>query len=307
MVRFESISQKSRKDKVNYKALQIAMIAGMAMSLTGCVGCTRVSPGYIGIVTTQAGTDKGVSNIPAQTGWVTYNPITQTVLEYPVFVQTVVWTKSEKEGSPTNEEITFSSKESIQVAGDVSLAYSLEAAKVPEFYVKFRNDDLKTFTHGFLRNLAREKFDEASGHFTIDQIVGDNAAFLKEARESLQLALNPIGVHLEQFGFIGAPRPPQEVHDAMIMKVKSTQIALQKENELQQAKAEAAKTVAQAEGAAEAILKTAEAQAEANRKLAASITPTLVQYKQIEKWDGKLPEVTSGGNGLMLQLPVRGQ
>ena len=38
----------------------------------------------------------------------------------------------------------------------------------------------------------------------------------------------------------------------------------------------------------------AEAQAKANRLLAESITPTLVQWQSLEKWNGIMPQVTGG-------------
>ena len=42
----------------------------------------------------------------------------------------------------------------------------------------------------------------------------------------------------------------------------------------------------------------ADAQAEANRKLAESLSDTLIEYQKIQKWDGKLPTV-SGSNALV--------
>lgn len=44
-----------------------------------------------------------------------------------------------------------------------------------------------------------------------------------------------------------------------------------------------------AQGEAKELEIRAQAQADYNRKVAASLTPTLVQSKMIEKWDGKLP------------------
>lgn len=38
----------------------------------------------------------------------------------------------------------------------------------------------------------------------------------------------------------------------------------------------------------------AEAQANANKELADSISDALIDYQKIEKWDGKLPKVTDG-------------
>lgn len=41
-----------------------------------------------------------------------------------------------------------------------------------------------------------------------------------------------------------------------------------------------------------------DAQAEAKRKLAESLSDTLIEYQKIQKWDGKLPTV-SGSNALV--------
>ena len=40
----------------------------------------------------------------------------------------------------------------------------------------------------------------------------------------------------------------------------------------------------------------ADGQAKANAILNASLTPTLVQWQEILKWDGKLPQVTGGAS-----------
>ena len=42
----------------------------------------------------------------------------------------------------------------------------------------------------------------------------------------------------------------------------------------------------------------AEAQANANKELADSISDALIDYQKIEKWDGKLPKVT-GSNAIV--------
>lgn len=66
-----------------------------------------------------------------------------------------------------------------------------------------------------------------------------------------------------------------------------------KEREIK-ANAEAAEKEIQAEAEAKAIKSVADAQAEANKKLAQSLTKDLVDYQKIEKWDGKLPQVSNG-------------
>lgn len=97
-----------------------------------------------------------------------------------------------------------------------------------------------------------------------------------------------------QFGVIGAPRPPDSVIAAINNKLQAVQIAQQKQNELVQAQADAAKVVAKAEGDARATAVWADAQSAANHKLAESITANLLELKRLEKWNGTLPQVTGG-------------
>lgn len=59
------------------------------------------------------------------------------------------------------------------------------------------------------------------------------------------------------------------------------------------AQAAAEVTRISAEAGATAIKLTADAQSEANRKLSQSVNKEWIQYKSIEKWDGRLPEITS--------------
>lgn len=294
----------------NYKNyLQIGVIVSLSVLMTGCMGCTRVTPGYAGILSTVAGTDRGLKDVAVGPAWVFYNPFTQSVFEYPTSAKTAVWTHNLDEGNKVNEEITFTNKDKMQIAADISLAYQVLPDKIPAFYLKFRSDDLQTFTDGIMRNWAREKFDNVAGKYGVNEIMGDNAVFLKEVRDQLQRELDNVGVQLIQFGFIGAPRPPAAVQQSFNESVQATQIATKKQNELIQTQADAAKAVASAKGRAEATLVEAEAQAKSNRLLSESITPTLVNYRMLDKWDGRLPQVQSGGGGggggIMLQLPQK--
>ena len=68
------------------------------------------------------------------------------------------------------------------------------------------------------------------------------------------------------------------------------------------AKAEAEQMVIAAEAQAEAKKKDADAlayagekEAEVNKMLAESLTSELIEYKNVEKWDGKLPSIVGSG------------
>lgn len=269
------------------------------LTANGC-GCTHVDPGNVGVMVNSC-SGGGIQPKPVEVGYHTTGACT-SIIEYPTYVQTAVWTKSPNEGNPANEEITFTNADQMQIAVDISLAYQLVPASVPAFYSKFRADRLNTFTHGFLRNLAREKFDTAAGKYRIEQIMGDNAAFIAEVRAALQKDVEPYGVLITQFGLIGAPRPPQSVIDSINAKATATQKALQIELELKQSEATARKAVAQAEGEAKAIKLRADAEAYANERVAKSLNSVLVNYEYVKKWDGKMPQFSGGSTMPVINL-----
>lgn len=293
---------------------KIVLALGVVAMLPFIVGCgvTKVNPGYVGIKINSWGADKGVQQAALVTGGVMYNPITTSVFEYPTFRQSAVWTKSPTEGHPTDEEITFTTGDQMAVSADINIAYYLKADKVPEFYVAFRSDNIDNFTHGYLRNLARDQFNEVAGKYKIEQIMGDNAGFLTEVRARLQAKLDPIGVQLDQFGIIGAPRPPDMVIAAINAKVQAVQKSIQIENELRSSEAEAKKSVAHAEGEARSKVAIAEGEAKANEALTRSITPQLLEWRRYQiaeitaqKWDGKRPQVEMGGGTTpLISLPL---
>ena len=293
--------------------MRTLMLAGVATAaLLGSVGCgTTVPPGYVGLKINSYGSSRGVSDIPIVSGMVWYFPMTTSVISYPTYVQTATWTASKTEGNPVDESISFNTADSMVVHSDVTLAYELAYDKAASFYIKFRADDIGTWTHGYLRNLTREKFDNVAGKYTVDRIMGDNAPFLAEARAAMQKELDPFGVKIIQLGFSSSPRPPQPVIDAINEKVRATQIAIRVENELRTTQAEVQKQIAMAEGQAKAKIASAEGDARANAILGASITDRIMEWKRndlqwqmIGRWNGSLPQtqVTGGGDKLLFTI-----
>jgi regulator of protease activity HflC (stomatin/prohibitin superfamily) len=232
-------------------------------------------------------------------------------VEYPTFVQTATWTAREEEGRKSDDSITFNSKEGMSITADISLSYQLDPLKVPDFYVKFRSDDLNTFTHGYLRNVARDSFNEVASTYSVEDIYGPKKGeFLAKVRERLHNETSSFGISVQQLGFIETPRVPETYLAAMNAKVTATQAAQQAENELRKTQAEVAKRVADAEGDAKSQIARAEGAAEANRKLAASITPNLLENRRLDnqhdliwRWNGQRPqtEINGGTSGLILE------
>ena len=210
-------------------------------------GCTRIEPGHVGIKISMSGSQKGVSDMPLLTGWTFYLPGATKVFEYPTYMQTAQLAAATHDGRKQNDEISFSDKDQMLINADVNLSYTIDASKVPAFYIKFRNDDIGLFTYGYLRNVIRDAFNLVTPRFSYEEINGPKREMvLTTVRDAINTDVSKYGVKIEQFGFIGALRPPQAISEAIGLKIKAIQKAQQSENELRQANADAAKVVATA-------------------------------------------------------------
>jgi regulator of protease activity HflC (stomatin/prohibitin superfamily) len=264
---------------------------------------TYINPGNVGIVIHKLG--GGVDRTPLTQGLHFVNPLTTSIEEYPIYMQTLVLTRGGAEGSPGNDEINVNSVEGQPVSLDVSLSFELDATKTSALYTTFRSD-IEQIQHGYVKQSIRQALQEVVGSEAIADILGPKKA------EVVARAQNLISQRLAQYGFvvkqftINEIRAPAEVMAAINTKNVMQQQALTAQNELQKNMYNAQGDSIRASGRAKAILTEAQAQAQANQLLSQSITPTLVQYEMTKKWNGQMPQVTGGATPL-LQLPVQGQ
>jgi regulator of protease activity HflC (stomatin/prohibitin superfamily) len=282
--------------------LALVVVGIMVMRLF-VIDWTLIEPGYVGIKIDRL-VSRGISKEKMVTGFVFYNPVQTKIVSYPTFVQRVVWTHDLNEGSPLNEELAFNTKDSVPVKMDVAVSYELAVDQVPTFYTKFRADRITQFTHGYLHDTARNVVVDVGSEYSFDEINGaKKEVFLAAVTRKLDTTLSSIGVSIKQFGLVGAMRPPRALQEAVNAKTKAIQDAIRAENEVRQAKAEARKKVAIAEG-----------EAAANRTLSSSLDERLLSWQRIQlqrayiaKWDGHMPGVVSGNNGMLLNMPVPGK
>jgi regulator of protease activity HflC (stomatin/prohibitin superfamily) len=297
---------------LKFAAIGIGVILLFLLLSIFLVRVTRIEAGHVGVQISLAGKQRGALDIPVRTGWVVYSPVSTQIIEFPTFVQTVKWTKDTTEGHPINEEMGFNSKEGMEIFVDVSLSYAIDASKVPDFYVKYRVSDMDMFTHGILRDVVRNSLNEVASTYVVEDIYGEKKAeFLRRVQTMIEQKMSPVGVSVQQFGFIGAPRVPSVIAAAITAKAQAIQQAERARNELATTQAEAAKKIAEAEGDAKSLVTRAQGEADANRIRQNSLTPQLLELRRIEnnralidKWNGQLPTVQTGqGGGMILQLP----
>jgi regulator of protease activity HflC (stomatin/prohibitin superfamily) len=259
---------------------------------------TYVNPGYVGIVIHRAG--GGVDKVPLGPGLHMRNPLTTGIEEYPVFMQTLILTKSSNEGSPANDEINVNSKEGQPISLDVSMSFELDQDKAPQLYTTFRRD-IQAIQHGYVKQSIRQALQEVIGNEEIAAVIGPKKAeAVNQTQMLLSQRLAQYGIVVKQFT-INELRAPPAVIEAINQKNVMQQQALTSQNELQKNTFQAQGDSIKAMGHAKAILAEAEAQAKANELLSRSVTANLVQYEMAKKWDGKMPQV-AGGAMPLLQL-----
>lgn len=269
----------------------------MVSGLTGCF--EKVPAGYTGVKVYLLGANKGVSNTEALgvgRYWIGWN---EELHLFPTFVQTYIWTSDKNEQSPINEEITFQDKNGLEIKTDLGLAYRIKEESASLLFQRYQRK-LKDFTNVILRGAIRDSFSKNASTMDISEIYGPGKAQLltkviKDINDKYGQFLAEINIYL-----VGSMRLPGVVQTALDAKIKATQVAIQRENEVAEAKAQANKDVAIAEGQARAILTRAEAEAKANKIVAASLTPELIKAKQIEKWNGENSKVITGNGGGVL-------
>jgi regulator of protease activity HflC (stomatin/prohibitin superfamily) len=273
----------------------------------GCEMTTRVDAGHVGIRVKLAGSDRGVQDMPVVTGWVFYNPISEQIVIFPTSVQNVVWTSNPHEGRPVDESITFSSSEGVNVNADIGLSFHIEPSLAPKLYGRFRQNDMMELADGYVRNTVREAFNDVASKIPVQDVYGaGKSKMLADVSQKCRDVLGKDGFVIDQLTINGALRLPQNVADAINRAMEATQNAIQSENRVRQVKAEAEQAITKATGAAEAarqeaqgegdaLLIRARSEAKANEIIRLSMSASVLQYRALEHWDGKLPTYNGGG------------
>ena len=251
--------------------------------------CTRVDSSEVGIKFNKLSlTDQGKLDASPVTGYVFYNPITTAVHTYPTYVQRVDY-----------KPFTVNTKDAAIFTMDPTMAYYLNRDKATDVFFKYRKS-LEEIQEGYMRTVIYDAYRIVANSYTSDELMSNRARFENEVRCILDSALTAEGFTVTEF--TSQITPPESLRKMIDEKNAAVQASLKAENKVKEAEANAKIAVAKAEGDAKAMKIKADAEAYYNRTISASLSPMIVQEDWIEKWDGKLPQV-SGGNTPLIQIP----
>lgn len=291
----------------------IGSVLALGILVGSCVAVTkyeRVQPGYVGVSVKKCG-KSGVSPEPIQSGIYWREMFCEDVVMYPISMQSLILTKNPHEGTgdEVDQSITINSSEGLGIEVDVAMNFTLAPAKVPSIYEKWRSN-IEDISHKYIRQTIREGLQTTFSKYTAQELYSDKKEIARaEVEKFLIDKLNPMGFTMSQFT-INRIQPPAAVVEAINQKVAMTQQAQRSQQEVLKKEAEAAQAVAvatgqanatkaQAEGEAQAIMLRATAQAKANEILAKSVTPALIEYEKMRRWNGVLPTFTGVGTPMI--------
>jgi regulator of protease activity HflC (stomatin/prohibitin superfamily) len=252
--------------------------------------CSKVDSAEIGIKFNKLSlTEQGNLDASIVTGYTFYCPITTDLHTYPTFEQ-------RKDYDPAFEVTT---KDAAIFKMDPTIAYHINRDKAITIFQKYRKS-LPEIEDGYMKTVIYDAYRITANKFTSDSLMSNRAIFENEVRLMLNKTLYDEGFEVTEF--TSKIDPPASLKNAIDEKNKAIQESLKAENEVKKAEANAKIAIAKAEGDAKALKIKADGEAYYNRTVAASLNQILVDQYAIEKWDGKLPQVTGSGSMPMINM-----
>ena len=200
-------------------------------------------------------------------------PIMQKVVIMNVQVQ-----KGEGQGDAASKDLQ-------QVTTNVAINYHLDPLKVAHIY-----QSIGTFNQVGERIILpalSESVKAATAQYTAEELISKRQEVREKIRQLLLVRLAVYGVIVDDFSIVNFAFS-REFSNAIESKTTAEQLKLKAERDLERIRIEADQKILQAQAEAESL-----------RLQKENVTENLIKLRQIEmqqraieKWDGKLPQVT---------------
>jgi len=187
------------------------------------------------------------------------------------------------------KEIDAASKEYQMVKLTGMMNFHIDPSYVNDLYQKVGLD----FANKVIDPAFNDFVKEVVPIYPITEILPKREDIRKRAMAKLGDNLARYHIIVDDIYFANIRFSPEYEKAVEAKQVAQQQVETQRQV-LAQREIEAQQKVATSKGEAESILVVAQGQAKANEALSRSISPILVQYKSIEKWNGILPQVSGG-------------
>lgn len=280
----------------------IILAAILLIGLICAVICLeKVPAGYVGVVYNMNG---GVDGEILTQGWHLVAP-TKKVTTYSIGIEQSYLTSDKKGDSKEDESFSIPTSDGKTVRVNLEFSYRFDEARVASTFITFKGKDGGTIKDTFIKPKVIAWTQEVSANYPVTDIFGDKrTAINAELDTYLKQKFDVYGIIIDTVNFTDISVDAETAaaiqkkvtaqQELELANIEAQTAKIQAEKEKQVATINAETVVIDANAEAEVLRIQAEAEANANKMVAASLTPELIEKIKYERWDGELPTVAGG-------------
>ncbi len=193
-------------------------------------------------------------------------PLVQDIVHMDVKIQ-----KSETDASASSKDLQT-------VHSRIAINYHIDPDRASAIYQEVG----VSYKERLIDPAVQEAVKAATAQFTAEELITRRAEVSTQIKSSLAERLLARNILVDEFNIVDFAFS-EVFNEAIESKQTAEQAALKAQRDLERIKIEAEQTVT-----------AAQAEAESQRLQRETITPELLQLRAIEKWNGVLPQVSSG-------------
>jgi regulator of protease activity HflC (stomatin/prohibitin superfamily) len=266
--------------------------------VAGFTGISWISVGNVGIVKHM---DGEVTELNQGIHWVGWGVAVQ---EYPTYMQSLVLSDNPKEGGNDNQQWSVGTSDQQELPVNTSLTWKINTKNATALYQAVGGKDIQYISDSIVKPTMKNVVNKITHKYTWNDIKGAGQADVTALiNKDLGTELGKIGIEIGTFGFthVGSPKGMEQSQQSLAtseLNVKKAQADQEK------AKIDNQTKILNAQADAQAAKIKAEGEAAANEALSKSLTPELVEYNKVQKWNGVNP-TTILGNSTSTMVTVK--
>lgn len=205
------------------------------------------------------------------------------------------WSDNKDTGtSVANQAIYAESKESIGFSVGMNCSAQIYTENdAVKFLYSYNNKSLEEIMDTEIRARVEADFVEKCAKYTMNEILEKKAEIMEYVRKDVTEYFAERGITITVLGM----KDGIQYDDVSVQAAINKSFVAERNAEAQEIENQT--KISKANADAEAKIIEANAEAEANRVISQSLTNALLEKQKYEKWDGKLPTVTSDGSTII--------
>ena len=263
------------KGMIGATLLGIILVIGLIMTIT-CI--EKVPVGYDAIIYSING---GVQDEILTQGWHILSPTKKAKL-FAIANDQLLLTKDSREGSEADESFKVATSDNATINISFQMSYRFMEDRIVDTYKSYKMDG-ESIVNNRVRTVLKSRVSEVCTNYSLmDLYSGNRAAINSEITEYLNDNFSKqFGIEIIDASIIDV-HPNDQLQEAIDNRIKAQQKADQAKAEQETAKVEAETALIKAKNKADIVRTEAQAEADANKTISASITDELIRMKEAE-------------------------